>query len=85
MRSSKGPLIANPGGVGLPAYRDVHPYPHVIESGSPDARYAIVEKLAETWVTFLIAVPYAHMNMARLAHERGRDDWAHALASGYMV
>jgi predicted phosphodiesterase len=85
VRSSKSQLIVNPGSVGLPAYRDANPYPHVIESGSPDARYAIVEKLAETWVTNLIAVPYAHMNMARLAHERGRDDWARALASGYMV
>jgi predicted phosphodiesterase len=85
VRSSKGPLIVNPGSVGLPAYRDVHPYPHVIETGSPDARYAIVEKLAGTWVTSLIVVPYAYMHMVRLAHERGRDDWARALASGYTV
>ncbi len=75
----------NPGSVGLPAYRDVNPYPHVIETGSPDARYAIIENLAGTWFTCLIVVPYAHMSMARLAHERGRDDWARALASGYMV
>ena len=78
-------MIVNPGSVGLQGFDDEHPSYHVMETGSPDARYAIVEKLAETWVTNLIAVPYAHMNMARLAHERGRDDWARALASGYMV
>jgi putative phosphoesterase len=84
IRSSKGQLIVNPGSVGLPAYRDARPYPHAIETGSPDARYAIVEKAGETWVTTLIAVPYAHASMARLAHERNRDDWARALSSGYV-
>jgi hypothetical protein len=35
---------SNPGNVGLPAYDDIHPYPHVVETASPDARYAIVER-----------------------------------------
>ncbi|MGJ8515202.1 metallophosphoesterase family protein [Carnimonas bestiolae] len=35
-------LIVNPGSVGLPAYSDDSPYPHVMESGSPHARYAII-------------------------------------------
>jgi putative phosphoesterase len=84
VRSSKGHLIVNPGSVGLPAYDDIHPHPHVIETGSPDARYGLVEKIAGAWVTTLVAVPYDHHSMAQLAHARGRDDWAHALASGYM-
>ena len=84
IRSSNGQLIVNPGSVGLPAYSDVAPYPHAMESGSPDARYAIVEKSGETWAAALIAVPYAHMNMAKLARERNRDDWACGLATGYM-
>jgi putative phosphoesterase len=84
MHSSKGRLIVNPGSVGLQAYRDVRPYPHVMETGSPDARYAMLEKASETWVTTMIAVPYAHTSMARLAHERSRDNWARALSSGTM-
>jgi putative phosphoesterase len=84
VRSSAGQLIVNPGSVGLPAYDDIYPHPHVIETGSPDARYAIIDHIAETWVVELIAVPYAHEAMARLALARGRQDWACALSSGYM-
>lgn len=84
VRASTGQLVVNPGSVGLPAYDDVHPYPHVIETGSPNARYAIIERLADTWVSTLIAVPYAHRAMAKLARARQRQDWARAVSSGYM-
>ena len=84
VRTSTCQLVVNPGSVGLPAYDDTHPHPHVIETGSPDARYAIVERLADTWVSTLIAVPYAHRAMAKLALARQRQDWARALSSGYM-
>jgi predicted phosphodiesterase len=84
LRSACGQLIVNPGSVGLPAFDDDHPYAHVIENGSPDARYAIVERLQDDWLAALIAVPYAHEPMARLADERGMPDWAIALRTGYM-
>jgi putative phosphoesterase len=84
VRSSKGQLIVNPGSIGLPAFDDIRPHPHVIETGSPDARYAIVERVADTWKSDLIAVPYAHMTMATLARGRSREDWARALSSGYV-
>jgi predicted phosphodiesterase len=84
VRSSKGQLIVNPGSVGLPGFSDPSPFPHAIETGSPDARYALVEKVGESWLTTLIAVPYAHGDMARLAQERNREEWAHALATGYL-
>jgi len=84
MRASTGQLIVNPGSVGLPAYDDNHPHPHVIETGSPDARYAIIERLDGTWVATHISVPYNHKSMAKLAHARGRPDWERALLSGYM-
>ena len=74
----------NPGSVGLQAYDDAHPFEHVIENGSPDARYAIVERLSSGWSAALIAVPYAHETMAALADARGRPDWAHALRTGRM-
>jgi putative phosphoesterase len=85
VRSSKGHLIVNPGSVGLPAFDDIRPHPHVIETGSPDARYALVERIADSWVSNLIAVPYNHMTMASLARERNRDAWAHALSSGFVL
>jgi putative phosphoesterase len=85
VRASSGQLIVNPGSVGLQAFDDAHPYPHVIASGSPDARYAIVERVAGQWHCELIAVPYDHASMARLALQHQRPDWAHALATGYMA
>lgn len=84
MRASTGQLVVNPGSVGLQAYDDIHPHPHIIETGSPDARYAIVERLADMWVSTLIAVPYAYRAMVKLALARQRQDWAHALSSGRM-
>ena len=81
-------LIVNPGSVGLPAYDDDHPYPHSsyhrIETGSPDARYAVVERLGDRWACELISVPYDFESMARLADLRQRPDWAYALRTGWM-
>ena len=85
VRASSGQLIVNPGSVGLPAYDDVHPFPHVVETGSPDARYAIVERLEGTWISTLFSVPYDHQAMAALALAHQRPDWAHALATGRMA
>ncbi|MDT9000647.1 metallophosphoesterase family protein [Paucibacter sp. APW11] len=84
VRRAGGGLIVNPGSVGQPAYADDYPYPHAVESGSPDARYAVVERLAGGWQAELIHVPYPHHQMAELARLRGRPDWERALLSGYM-
>jgi predicted phosphodiesterase len=88
VRTSRGTLVVNPGSVGLPAYDAHHPYPHAVENGAPDARYAIVEQAGEhgdAWMATLLAVPYDHMARAALAQERQRPDWARALATGYMT
>lgn len=84
VRTEEGRLIVNPGSVGLPAYDDDHPSFHVVESGSPDARYAIVEKQRDGWTSELIAVPYAFAAMAQLARQRQREDWVRALQTGYV-
>jgi predicted phosphodiesterase len=84
VRTAAGQLIVNPGSVGHPAYSYDFPYPHVIESGSPDARYGIVEKTQHGWTACLINVPYAYQHMAKLAALRGRQDWVRALQSGYV-
>src|ERR1700678_2599521 len=62
-----GRMIVNPGSVGSPGYRDIHPFPHVMEAGSPDARYAILEFLDGTWHATFRHVPYDHDTMAALA------------------
>ena len=76
-------LVVNPGSVGLPAYDDDHPYPHVVENGAPHARYAVLEKTRQGWLVDLRAVPYDHLAQARVAARNQRPDWAHALATGF--
>jgi diadenosine tetraphosphatase ApaH/serine/threonine PP2A family protein phosphatase len=84
VRLADGRVIVNPGSVGAPAFRDVHPYPHVIEAGTPDARYAILELKADQWHVTFRHVPYDHRAMARLAREKQEADWASALESGRL-
>lgn len=73
-----GRIVANPGSVGLQAFHDDHPFPYVLELGDPRARYAILEagELSFHRVT------YDHAAAAAKAEREGRQDWAHALATG---
>lgn len=88
VRTANGLMIVNPGSVGLPAYEDDHPLPqsryHRIETGSPDARYAVVDKVNGQWRCELISVAYDFEPMAALADRNGRPEWAHAIRTGYM-
>ncbi|WP_434732865.1 metallophosphatase family protein [Rhizobium sp. YTUHZ044] len=84
VRLSNGRLIVNPGSVGCPAYDDVLPYYHKVEAGHPLAGYAILEKTAAGWTWQFRSVAYDHMAMSALAAERGRADWASALATGWV-
>lgn len=84
LRSRAGQLLCNPGSVGLAAYDDLEPVEHVVENGSPDARYAIIEQVGSLWTAALHSVPYDYEPMARLADLRGRPEWAYALRTGYM-
>jgi putative phosphoesterase len=78
-----GQLVVNPGSVGLPAYGCDEPHPHVMEAGSPHARYAIVERgNGGTWSAELFAVEYDWERVARAAAAGGREDWSVALRSG---
>lgn len=77
-----GRLVVNPGSVGLPAYAEDWPLPHVVETGSPHARYAIVERGAGGWTASLRAVAYDWAAAACLAEARDRPDWATALRTG---
>lgn len=84
VRLSHGQLIVNPGSVGGPAYDDDQPCYHKIEAGTPLASYAILDKVATGWQVTSRLVSYDHMAMSRLAASRGRDDWAAALATGWL-
>jgi diadenosine tetraphosphatase ApaH/serine/threonine PP2A family protein phosphatase len=84
VRLLDGRLIVNPGSVGCPGYRDVHPFPHVVEAGSPDARYAVLEFAGDAWRVSFRQVPYDHEAMAALAHRNGHPELASALASGWI-
>lgn len=79
-----GRLIVNPGSVGCPAYIDLTPIPHKVQAGNPHASYAILEKRPEGWSVSHRHVLYAHLDMATLAMERGRPDWAEGLATGWI-
>ena len=85
VRLSSVQLIVNPGSVGLPAYEDTKPVPHAMEMFSPHACYAILERTRFGWDVSLERVAYDHEAAAQQARVLGREDWAHALATGRVV
>jgi diadenosine tetraphosphatase ApaH/serine/threonine PP2A family protein phosphatase len=84
VRLSDGRLIVNPGSVGCPGYRDSHPFAHVVEAGTPDARYAILDHRGGAWQVSFRHVPYDHAAMADLARRNGKAELAAALATGWL-
>jgi putative phosphoesterase len=76
-------LIINPGSVGLPAYSDEIPQKHIVETGSPCARYATLEKDGDNWLVDLIAIPYDFNKAADQARDNSRPDWEIALRTGF--
>jgi predicted phosphodiesterase len=80
-----GPLVVNPGSIGLPAYRHNVPHPHRMESGSPHARYAVIQRHHGSWHVEWRAVVYDWDAAAARADEIGRADWAHALRTGHAL
>jgi predicted phosphodiesterase len=84
VRARDGRLIVNPGSVGLPGYTGSKPVPHTVETGTPDACYAILERAATGWRATLRWVPYDYQGMAELARSRGATSWASALSTGWI-
>lgn len=80
-----GTLVVNPGSVGMPAYDEDTPFPHVMEAGSPHARYAILTRTAAGWQPELVAVPYDWDAAAEVARRNGRADRARWIATGRAV
>jgi predicted phosphodiesterase len=84
VRLRDGRLIVNPGSVGSPGFSYHVPHPHVIEAGTPDARYAILELTPAGWNVTFRHVPYDHGAMAELAGANGDLEFAAALATGWV-
>lgn len=84
VETSSGFLIINPGSVGLPAYEDDFPEYHVVETGSPHARYSILEYIHGSWQVEMIALSYDYQKAAAQARKNGRLDWDTGLRTGYM-
>jgi putative phosphoesterase len=73
VRLRDGRLIVNPGSVGLQ-----------LNHGSPDARYATIERRNGKWVSALRTVPYDHAGAARQANANGFPRWTEALTTGWV-
>lgn len=86
VRLPNGQRIVNPGSVGCPAYLDTRFEPAFVQqTGAPDARYAIVEKIDGSWHTDLIAVPYDPSAMIDLAKAKGADGWVRSISYGWVA
>ncbi|UNK57583.1 metallophosphatase family protein [Pseudoxanthomonas daejeonensis] len=83
-RLADGRLACNPGSVGLPAFATSRPVPHRAQAGSPEARYALLERRDGQWRAQLLSVPYRYEAAAMQAGRLGRPDWVHALRHGRM-
>lgn len=75
-------LIVNPGSVGIPAYDDDVPLFHVMESGSPHARYALLDRKGTGWQVSLQQVVYDWEQASQKATSRGRADRARWIGTG---
>ena len=85
MRLADGPVVLNPGSVGLPAYRDPEGIAHVSEMGSPPARYALIEDDGSAVTIELVALDYDYASAVKRAAVNGNAGWAHALATGFAL
>lgn len=83
MRLPDGRMLVNPGSVGCPGYNDSAPVPHVVHTGTPDACYALIERVGPGWRVEHRHVPYDASRMAGAARAAGREGWARAVESGW--
>jgi predicted phosphodiesterase len=86
VRLEDGIVVANPGSVGLQAYYDSeHRFPHAIETGSPHARYLLLDRDGGHWRPTFRVIDYDWDAAAQLARSGQRPDWVHALLTGYAL
>lgn len=78
-----GKIFVNPGSVGQPAYVDTTSPAHVSETGSPFARYSIIDFDAENATVESVAVQYDHIAAASRASQNDSPSWARFLMTGF--
>lgn len=74
LRLADSRLVVNPGAVGLPFLQ-----------GSPDARYALLEKRRGSWFVELYAIPYDRAAAAAQARANGFAGFAMAVETGWAT
>lgn len=79
-----GRLIVNPGSVGCPGFAYHIPVDHKLETATPFACYALIEKTAAGWTPTFRQVRYDTSRMVKMARDRGYEDWARVLATGWL-
>jgi putative phosphoesterase len=79
-----GVWVVNPGSVGLQAYCDDSPV-HYVETGSPHARYAVIDWVKKRPQVDCVALEYDWDAASKEAAQRDRADWANALATGFAL
>jgi len=84
VRTPAGLLVVNPGSVGLQAFSEDTPWPHLVENRSPHARYALMQRGPQGWDVAQVAVTYDWEAAARVAESNHRPDWARVLRSGWV-
>ena len=84
IRLPDGRTVANPGSVGCPAYDDDVPVYHHMQTGIPNASYALAEKLQGEWFLTFRSVPYDTRQACECATRYKRSDWARALKTGWF-
>lgn len=84
VRLPDGRTILNPGSVGCPAYKDDAPYYHEMQTGSPNASYAIAEQTRQGWDVTFRSVPYDPARMIAMAHDNDHGWWETRLATGWV-
>jgi predicted phosphodiesterase len=80
-----GPLILNPGSVGCPSCDDPGDDPHVSESGSPHARYAVLTIDEHHVSAEMITVSYDWKAASAQAEKNDRPEWAYGLRTGWFI
>jgi hypothetical protein len=78
-------MIVNPGSVGLPGYGGQTPGPYKVEVGTPDACYAIIERISSGWLTTIRYVPYDPAAAGEMARANGMAVSASALTTGWVA
>lgn len=77
-------MIINPGSVGMQGYMDDSDNPHVVEIGSPHARYAIIRTDEEGIDVEFVALRYDWDKAVEKAMESKRKEWINVLKTGFV-